>query len=540
MTKRLLMLLSMLILAVAVMAACGGNNDNDDTAGDTGTQQETTTNEPATTQNEPTDQATTGGAQDTIIVLKAGQLVSMDPPMSNDQPSAEFNRMVYSRLFDQDYNTFEPIGSLAVNWNMPDATTVEIEIRQGVTFHNGAPLTAHDVAFSLTRAGASTQAVPILGMIDFAEAINDYNVVIHLEIPFAPILRHLAHPAASIVPMDVVLELGDEEFAQNPIGSGPFMFEELIIGDRVVMTRFDDYWGTLPAFTTLIYRTVPDASTRLIEVAAGNADIALAVAPADVAGAEADPDVTLMRRMGLGTDFIWFNTQQPYLNNPLVRQAINYAFDAVMVVETVFMGLGNPVSNPVPPIAWGYAPQAPFTTSLDRARELLAEAGYPDGFATTMAFNAENAQRGQISEMLQFTLAQIGIEVELVSLEWGAYLNYMDTAEHHMAMIGWTTVTGDADYALWPLFHSTSYGSPGNRAFWSTPELDNLLLLGRMSTDEAERMAIYAEAQAIIRAEAPLIMVRQNEIAVAANPAIRNFVLNPTLSHNYATITFAD
>jgi peptide/nickel transport system substrate-binding protein len=172
--------------------------------------------------------------------------------------------------------------------------------------------------------------------------------------------------------------------------------------------------------------------------------------------------------MGMGTDYIWMNTRRPYLNNPLVRQAINYALDTEAIVNVVFMGLGVPHFNPVPPAAFGYATQPAFETNLDRARELLAEAGYPDGFHTTIWWNSPNVQRQQISEMLQFSLAQIGITVDIYTFDWATYLSEADMGNHDMMIIGWTTVTGDADYALFPLFHSSVRGAGGNRTFWDT------------------------------------------------------------------------
>ncbi|MCL1996477.1 MAG: ABC transporter substrate-binding protein [Defluviitaleaceae bacterium] len=479
-----------------------------------------------------------GTTQTELMVLTPSLAVSFDPIQSNDSASAEFARLIYSTLVLMDYDTFEVLPGLATSWDLPDPQTVNMQIRSGVTFHNGDPLTAHDVAFSLERAGASVQMAPILGMIDTVVAHDNYNVTIHLDIPFVPILRHLSHPAAAILPMNYLLEVGEDEFANAPIGSGAFMFDHLVIGDQQVKVRFDNYWGNVSQLERITFRVVPDPSTRLIEVSTGTADIAMGLAPGDLAGAEADPNVTVMRRPNLGTDFIWMNTQRPYLNNPLVRQAINYAFDTQAAIDVVWMGAGAIAHSPVMPIVWGFVEQPPFETNLDRARELLAEAGYPDGFSTSIWWNAPNVQRQQVSEMMQFTLAQIGIDLSIETMEWATYLERSDVGEHDMMIIGWTTVTADIDYALFPLLHSSNYGPPGNRGFWSTPELDALLEAGRAETDDAARMEIYAEAQAIIRAEAPMLVLRQGEILMAVNPNLRGLELNPNLSHNHATIWF--
>ena len=477
-------------------------------------------------------------AQTYLRVLAPSLAVSMDPTVSNDSASADFARLVYSTLVLQDYNTFEPLPSLATSWEFVDAQTLVMQIREGVYFHNGDPMTTEDVAFSLTRAGQAEQVAPILGMIGEVTADSDTQITINLDIPFAPILRHLAHPAAGIVPMNYINEIGDEAFAEAPVGTGPFAFSNLVIGDQYELVRFDDYWGDLPVIETIIWRLVPDPSIRLIEVSTGTADIAMAVAPADIAVAEADENVNLMRRLSLGTDYVWMNAQRPYLEDARVRQAINYAIDTQAIIDIVFMGAGSVVHGPVAPIVWGYQSQEPFNVDLDRARELLAEAGLEDGFELEIWWNTPNVQRQQAAEMIQHSLGQIGIDVTIDTMEWADYLARADNGEHDMMIIGWTTVTGDIDYALFPILHSSNYGAPGNRGFWSTPDLDRLLEEGRQELDEAARMEIYREAQLIIREEAPMIVLRQGELLWAVNPNLRGLVLAPNMAQNYAPVWF--
>ena len=512
-------------LAMTIFTACGNDDD------------ETTPAAEAGGRDNVIGEVDSLADLEEFIALQQSLAVSLDPPVSNDSASAEFARLKYSTLFVLDYNTLEPIGALAESWNTIDSQNLEVTIRQGVTFHNGDPLTTADVGFSLVRAAGFPDAAPILGMISGYEIIDDYTIIIQTAMPFAPIVNHLSHPASGILPREHVLAVGDDAFAENPIGSGAFMFDNFEHGNQLTLVRNTNYWGTVPAFERFTFREVPEASTRLIEVQTGTAHAAMGIAPVDVAGALADPNVNMVIFEGMGADFIWMNTQQPYLNNPLVRQAINYALDTASMVEDVWLGLGNPHHNPVPPNVFGYATQPAFDVNLDRARELLAEAGYPDGFDTTIWWNSPNAQRQQVSEMVQFDLARIGINVSIETMDWPAYLAGADAGEHDMMIIGWTAVTGDADYVMFPLFHSSSYGSAGNRAFWSTPELDALIEAGRAETNPAERQRIYAEAQAIIRAEAPLILLRHPEQLVAINPNVENFVPNPAMAHNWARVT---
>jgi peptide/nickel transport system substrate-binding protein len=374
-------------------------------------------------------------------------------------------------------------------------------------------------------------------MISDVEVVDDYNLIVRTEMDFAPILRHLAHTGSSIAPYNL-LGKTQEEFVENPIGSGPFRFDQLILGDRIELVANTNYWGQAPYINRLVYRSVADASVRLMEIEAGTADVALGIAPADIARAEADPNVQLIRRQNLSTAYIGFNVNRPYINNPLVRQAINYALDTHAIVEHVFMGVGSPVDGPIADIVWGFSRQEPFTTNLDRARQLMVEAGYPDGFKTSIWWNIGNQQREQIATMVQFALAPLGIEVEIVSMEWAAILDATLRGEQDMFIMGWVTVTGDADYGLFPLFHSTTYGAGGNRTFWSTPELDALLDAGRSETNSARRLEIYDQAQKIIRDNAPWIFLQQGETIVAGSRDLRGFQINPAGHHAYAPVWF--
>jgi peptide/nickel transport system substrate-binding protein len=434
--------------------------------------------------------------------------------------------------------------SLAASWEIVDPRTTNITLREGVMFHNGEVMTAYDVQFSLMESAQAGGVEILSGMIEEVVVHDDLNLTIITEFDFVPIISHLAHTSLSIVPMAYFLEVGEEGFEEHPIGSGPFMFVEHILGDRIEFARNENFWGNVPVIETLTFILVPDASVRLMEVSAGNADIATAVNPIDLAGAEADPNVTLMRRQNLSTVYIGFNVERPHINNPLVRQAINYALDTHAIVESVFMGLGQVQDGPMPNLVWGYSPQDPFPTDLDRARELLIEAGYnpnpgePGGFSTSIWWNIPNAQREQISEMVQFSLAQLNIEVEIVGMEWAQYL--ADTGEglHDMFILGWVSITGDPDYSLFPLFHSSNFGDAGNRTFWYEPRLDELLDLGRSTVDPAVRLGIYEEAQALIRENAPWVFLHNGEWAFAVSNNLNGFVLNPAGHHSFAPVWF--
>ena len=546
MNKRIILLLVGLLALMTVFAAC--SNVEDDTGTDVVPQDVTATltPEPIVTPRVPTETAQTH-----IEILTGNNVFSMDPIGSNDQFTAEFSRLVYQTLFRLDYGTFAPYPTVLVeHYEFDGPQILHLTIAEGITFHNGDPLTAHDVSFSLTAAGASLEMAPIFDVIDHAVAHNDTEVTLYLEIPFAPILAHLAHPGGSIRPMNYIQTHGLEHFRANPVGSGAFQFVEFVAGNHWTMERFPYYSGIMPVIETITFRVVSEPPVRLMEVSAGNADVALFVAPELIARADADPNVNLMRRPSMGVDFVWINCMpgdvhprrdHNPLANPLVRQALNYAVDTEAIVNLVFQGTGFVTQSALPPGAWGFAEQPPFTTDINRARELLTEAGYyPGGFHIEIWWNSPNTQLRRIAEMIGFSLAPLNIRSDIIALDWTSYLERSGAGEHDLMIIGWTTVTGDADYGLYPLFHSSNFGMPGNRSFWYSPELDALLEAGRAETNPVVREQIYADALRIIRENSPVIMLRGTETLVAVNSRMRNVVLNPTLSHNWATAYFVD
>ncbi|MCL2839795.1 MAG: ABC transporter substrate-binding protein [Defluviitaleaceae bacterium] len=557
MLKRFLAVLAILVMATFVLAACTGGNGNDEQAGTA------PGDPPATTPADPPGQtgdisaAPTGPAGDTtrtdFTILVAALPVSMDPIQSNDNASSMVNNMLYSTLIYQSSVDLSVHPSLAESWEFVDAQTLNMVLRRDVVFHNGDPMTAHDIKFSIERGAVSDQVEIILGMIDSVTVHNDYEFTIHLDFPFAPILSHLAHPAAGILPMNhlqgILDSMGEEDglahFADNPVGAGPFAFNSIVLGDAVTLVRNNNYWGHLPVIETLIYRLVPDPSSRLMAVETGEAQFAQAVAPADIAVAEASPNVTMMRRPNMTIHYIGFNNNRAPFDDYRVRQAIHYALDTRGIVQNVFMGAGAPAQGPLSSQVWGFHPTPSFDlgsqgANFERAQELLTEAGFPDGFDAAIWWNIPNTQRSTIAEMVQFQLGQIGINVSIHSYEWPQILDETERAdgEHEMFIMAWGTVTGDPDYGLFPLFHSSNHGGAGNRTFFSNDEIDRLLDAGRLETDPAARLPIYAEAMEVIRDQSPWVFLWEGEELHAVSNDMNGLILNPAGHHNFATVWF--
>ena len=470
-------------------------------------------------------QTGSGRPADTLVIGMASQPVSLDPTASNDMPSIQTNRQIYNALIELD-EYINPVPSLAERWVWDDPSRLRIFLRRNVRFHNGDILRAQDVKFSLERAAASPTVGFIAGMINRVDIVNDYEAIIILDYPFVPFLNYLAYPALFIVNERAVREQG-EFYGRNPVGTGPMRLSNWVTGVSLELSRFDDYWGNTPRVRNMILRIIPDPSTRLIALEAGEIDINLSVAPTDVGFVSANPNLQIHRSMNVATEYIGFNFQRPPFDDVRVRHAINYAVDTETVVRVAYMGTGGVANGPINSMVWASAADRlePFTFNQARARQLLAEAGYPNGFSTTIVTN-DSTTRVDVAEIVQNMLAQVGIRVNVHILEWGAFLEMTGRGDHDMFILSWGTPPRDPDYGL-SVFHTDNFGGAGNRNFYSNPRLDALLDQGRQEINPARREQIYLEAQQIIRQDAPWIWIQTGEHLMASRPNIRNFTVDP-------------
>ena len=484
----------------------------------------------------------TGSGMDQFVVGMAGEIVSLDPHASNDGPSSLVNAQIYDTLVIQNAEG-EILPRLAESWDIIDERTYEFHLKQGVLFHNGEELTAYDVEFTFLRAVDSASIRAIVGEVDpnSIVVVDEHTIRISSFSPFAPFLNHLAHPAASILSRTAIEEAEAEgiEPGETPIGTGPFKFANRVVGDRIELERFEDYHGDLPQFNELIFRIMREGGARLMALEIGEIDFA-PISRNDIERVEGEEGITLMRIKGYQVNYVGMNTQRPPFDNPLVRQAVNYAVDVELIHQTVLRGVGVLAPGPIGSNIWGYNPNLPrYGFDPERARELLAEAGFPDGFSTVIGTN-DNPDRVELAQVIAEQLREVGIDVEIESMEFAIYLEDVFNGEFDMFMSGWIAVTADADYGLYARFHSSNHGPPGNQTFIANDRLDELLDIARGTRDPEVRLAAYAEAQEIITAESVWILLDNPEALVGVRDNVRGLTLNPAGHHRFSTAYFSD
>lgn len=478
--------------------------------------------------------------KDTLIVAQGADAVTLDPHGTNDQPSSRVMKQIYETLVNQNENMeLEP--GLAESWEQVDELTFEFELKQGVKFHNGEELTANDVKFTILRALESSHVGHIVGAIDPAkvEIIDEYTIRIGTKEPFAALLAHLAHTGSSILNEKAVTEAGDD-YGQKPVGTGPYKFSNWNHGDSIELVKFDEYHDASRAakIQKVVMRNVTEIANRTIELETGGVDIAYDIQPSDVSRVEANSDLVLLRVQNLSNTYIGFNLLKKPFDDVRVRQAINYALNTEAIVEAVYQGTGAPSKGPLGPNVWAsHQGLEEYGFDVEKAKELMADAGYADGFSTSIWTN-DNQLRMDIAEILQNQLRQINIDTEVKVVEWGSYLEGTAAGEHDMFILGWVTVTGDPDYGLYSLFHSAMHGDAGNRTFYSNARVDELLDKARTSAEPDVREAAYKEVQEIVREDAPWIFTWDGENLSGTQKNVKGFVQHPAGHHRLWTVYF--
>ncbi|SDI54221.1 glutathione ABC transporter substrate-binding protein [Natribacillus halophilus] len=481
-----------------------------------------------------------------FLISMSGEPVSMDPHASNDNQSAKARTLMYETLLNHNSDTLDlETTGLAESYEQTDDDTWVFELHEGVHFHNGEELTADDVAATFDRVleeDRGSEAAFLFEMIESTEAVDDYTVEITTEFPFAPLPAHLAHNAAGIMSEAAIEEdeAGDINLEIEGVGTGPFIFEEWNQGDSLTVTKNEDYWGEEAYLDSVTFEIVGEDLTRVSMLENNETHVADLIQPNLVEQVEALDNAHLIAEPSLSLTYVGFNTEKEPFDDVRVRQAISLAVDNELLVDGVYDGYGEAAYGPINELVFGYDDDLEdIGYDPEEAEELLAEAGYEDGFETTLWMNDDNPVREQTSELIQDQLADIGVDVSLENVEWGAYLDQTAEGEHDMFVLGWVTVTGDADYGMYSLFHSDNFGAPGNRSFYENEEVDDLLDEAREEEDEETREELYSEIQQILVDEAPMIYTVFDELRVGVADSAENFIQHPNgtwdLSETYIT-----
>ncbi len=465
------------------------------------------------------------GIKDTIIFAQGADITSLDPHIGRQLRACTVSSNMFDTLtkFDSDMN-IEP--SIAESWERLSDLSVKFNIRKGIKFHNGDELTAEDVKYSLERAMASEHVGYTVSFIDNVEMEDDYTVIVNTEEPYGVILAALTSTTAGIVSKRAAMELGDD-FALNPVGSGPFKLVEWKQGEYCKLEAFEDYYLGKPETQYVIMKVVPESTQRSILLETGEIDLAYELAPNDVGRVAGNDELTVFEGLSSKVIEVSLNcASKGPIGNKLVRQAVELAIDKDTLVENVVYGKGKPEVLPVTPALYGYIDYPEKNKyNIQKAKELLAQAGYADGFETSIF--VENDQTFiELSQVIQNQLSEIGIKVDIEVMEYGTLLDLVyDGDEYEMWMTFWNTTVGDADRAVHSLFFSKHGGINDSR--YSSDKMDELLMAQRTELDQEKRLEIFKEIYDLLAEDMPIVTLYAAYNLVGANKKVQGFQLSP-------------
>lgn len=506
-----------LVLAAAMalsLAACGGNQENNGSGG-----------------------GTAGGYKNTLTWAQGADVTSLDPHQGKETPAVQVNTQIFDTLVTVDPETNEVVPQIAESWEQTDDQTYVFKIREGIKFHDGSDLTAEDVKFSLDRVRNSAAVSYIVNFIEEVTVDDDHTVTVKTTAPYAPTLRNLAIPFAAIVPKAVV-EADENAFIQNPVGSGPYKFVEWNHGDHVTLKAFDDYYAGKPETENLIMKVIPETSQRTIALETGEVDLAYDLAVNDIPKVNSDDKLTVYEIPSLTCWYVSMNMNKKPFDNPKVREAMSMAIDRQTIIDTINAGSGQTADAIIAPAVFGYYSTGVKEYNPTKAKELLAEAGYPNGFSTTLWVN-DNQSRIEMCQAMQAMLLEVGVQCNLEVLEFGSFISRTTAGDHDLAYFGWTTSSGDADYSYYSLEHSTQQGAAGNRSFLADPDVDKLIEEARSNTNEEERKELYKELAIKLDEINNNIPVYYSSINVGANKKVEGFVMDANGYHSLEKVKVA-
>ena len=466
------------------------------------------------------------GPEGTLTMALATFPNSIDRPQAAERNASNTSQQMWdSLLWVNEEGDLEP--ALAERYDISeDGTEYTFYLRDDVVFHNGEPFNADSVVLTWERAAnADYEYSYYFSNADSVEKIDDYTVKVTTPEPDSTVLRLMADYWA-MIPPQYSEEVGEEGFVENPIGTGPFMFVEWVKGDHITMEANPNYWREgLPKVQNLIFRPIPESATRVAAIQTGEVDVVGRLSSEEAQSLLGVPNVKVIRYPSTRIYYIAFNNLTTGLDqpteDPLVRQAMNYAVDVDAIVDALFDGFGQRATGYVADGEMGFGVVEPFPYDPQKAMDLLEQAGYPDGFEMDMACPAgAYIFFEQVCEAVQGYLLDVGIETNLEIMESGQYWD-LEAEKQLPPLFGdsWSSTLGEA--------YNRLYGALGgwdaSYSSWSDPTIDQYLADIEQAIDFQERKKLYEDLQVYMQENPPFIYLYQLMTFEATNTRVQNY-----------------
>lgn len=485
-----------------------------------------------------------------IVVAMASDLVTLDPADTNWTLDGGIQRLIMDGMFGFDKDG-KVIDLLATGYKAnSDATQFTITLRKDVTFTDGTPWNADAAIANLNKLSNQTLGLRrngLFAMVDHTEKTDDSTIVVHLKYPFGAFINTLAHPAA-VMMSPKQIAAGEKACASNPVGTGQYKFVEWKTGQYLKLELNPDWWGydakasggkalvaANAGFSTITFKPVAEAATRVSMVQSGDADFIFPVPSESYSSLKSNSSVKAESNESIVVYYLNINTKKKNLSDPKVRQAINYAIDRNAYVTVVKNGLASVATSQIAPKVQYYKKEAALTYNVSKAKQLLQEAGFANGLNLTL-YSSNASESVKAGQFLQQQLAQVGITVKLVPSETATLNQKIDgfkgdgaDAAYDLYYGGWSPSTGDADWALRPCFSNTMFVTKGgaNYSYFDNADYETQITAGLNSADTKARQAAYDKAQDILWDQLPSVPLANNYNTWASGKHVKNLSIYP-------------
>lgn len=509
---KLLALALAAVMSVSLLAGCGSSGDSAAASG-------------GSASGSSADAVT---YKDTLTIATGSDQNYMDGQMNNTNDV--YLRACYSQLVRRDANN-ELVGDLAESWEVSDdGCTWTFHLKQGVKFHSGKELTAADVKASYDRLLDEENPVRYTslatGYISECNVVDDYTVQLVTPSPIAPFLANLTHRSNLILNADYIEKYGTELglTAESVDGTGPYKLASWDRDQEMVLERFDDYFGGAVPTKTIDILIVSDANARQVALETGEVDMTT-VATSEVPALKQNPDLNIITSESIGAHGLQFNCANEYLKDTRLRQAVSYAIDRQAIIDALYSDIGEEACTaPVNPNVWGYYDFGVIQQDQEKAKELMAEAGYPDGFEFSIMVYTGYNKSLETCEMIVSDLAEVGITATIETVDNATFNSSMgnrttpgEDFPWGMFFMGYGAGTADCDEGLRRIWETSPDGNNNNNYGWySNEEVDRLLNAAAVEMDEDARLELYKQAQQILYIDDPAAVWTNDRVNIWA------------------------
>lgn len=530
MKKRIIALLVMSMLVLTTITGCTSGTKNDtQNSTSTGTGEKTESNN-ETVKNEIVipSEPQNGGV---LTIALTSSPKNLDPVKYTGTYESQIIQNVGDTLVAYKMDLSEIVSNLAESWTVSeDGMHYTFKLRDNVYFHpgkfqDGRQMTAEDIKYSLERSH-ELSAMNRLDMIESVEVISDFELIVHLPKPNAAFLTALTNSGNIIVPKEEVEGWGDD-FGNHLIGTGPFMLKEFKYDNETILVKNEKYWAQTPHLDGVTFKVITDGNQNANALRTGEIDFSSGLSGEAVKIIREDKNINLMETPGLHVAYIYFNQANGPTADKKVREALIKAVDIEQLVQGVYQyGEAQPASLPLPPGSWGYDESLESSVPKydpEEAKKLLADAGYPDGFKTTL-YISNTPHRVKMATILQqFLKMNLNVDLEIQTAEWGTFSEIASSGNADIFAMSWTWYP-DPFFFLNKIFASSAIGSLGNGQGFNNAEVDRLLDEALVVSEQSERAELYKKALKIIVEEYPGIFYSNENVTWGVAPEVQDLV----------------